>query len=121
MENITTTATDAKEIYRMQLGEQCYTNNVTQKVLSPGAKVVTRGLFSHGSNVSRLDAGCRRWRQTICDLRLQPRTQMSGSHPAGSCRASIFPLTSPDEICPPQKQSPTKPGRPAVAKQLLSL
>src|SRR6218665_2404489 len=56
-----------------------------------------------------------------CDLRLQPRTQLSGSHPAGSRRASIFPITSPDEICPPQKRSPTRTGRHKVAKRPLSL
>jgi len=63
--------------------------------MSPGAQVVTlHRTISHGI-VSRHDAGCRRWRQTAYDLRLQPRTQLSGNHPAGSRRASVFPLASP--------------------------
>src|SRR6218665_3686369 len=87
----------------------------------PGCTGCDQITFSHGSIVSRHDAGCRRWRQTACDLRLQPRIQLSRSHPAGSRRASVFPLTSPDETCPPQKRSPTRPGRHKVAKRPLSL
>src|SRR6218665_1955433 len=84
----------------------------------PGCAGCDQRTFSHGSIVSRHDAGCLRWRQTAYDLRLQPRTQLSGSHPAGSRRASV---TSPDKTCPPQWRSPTRPGRHKVAKRPLSL
>src|SRR6218665_1519434 len=87
----------------------------------PGCAGSDQRTFSHGCVVSRHDAGCRRWRQTACDLQLQPRTQLSGNHPAGSRHTSAFPLTSPDETCPPQKQSPTRPGRRTVVKRRLSL
>ena len=43
----------------------------------PGCAGCDQRTFSHGCIVSRHDAGCRRWRRTACDLRLQPRTQLS--------------------------------------------
>src|SRR6218665_3256929 len=77
----------------------------------PGCAGCDQRTFSHGSIVSRHDAGCRRWRQTACDLRLQPRTQLSESHPAGSRRASVFPITSPDETSPEETVTDRMPER----------
>ena len=78
--------------------------------MSSGAQVVTRGLFLmvvSSQDMMRV-AGDGNKQLVICGSSqgaADRKAKLSGSHPAGSRRAPLFPLTSPDVTCPPQKQT----------------
>src|SRR6218665_1464757 len=80
--------------------------------MSPGAQVVTRGLFLMvGSSQDMMRfSGDGDKQLVIC-----------GSSQGLSCREVIRQVAAAPQSCPPQKRSPTRPGRHKVAKRPLSL